>query len=263
MTSDYIKNLDVNCISRNSVETISEKRDVVIESPLTIEIKNVGAYTIMSTPCDKLALAMGFCFSEGIINGPGDIGSCMQCPDDPSIIRIQLIEKQHGDTPKRNLLIVSSCGICGSEDIEKTLNSLPIVPDTLILNKEQLTALPKQLRQNQKLFKQTGGTHAAALMWDNKLIAVCEDIGRHNAFDKAIGMCLLQSIPTRGAAAVLSGRISVELVFKAARAGIELIAAVSAPTTLAIQAARKCNITLCGFVRGAEATIYCHPRRIN
>ena len=94
------------------------------------------------------------------------------------------------------------------------------------------------------------------------MLAMGEDIGRHNAFDKAIGICLLKRIPTAGTLAVLSGRVSFELAVKAARAGVELIAAVSAPTTLAIEVADNCNITLCGFVRGKDATVYCHPHRI-
>ena len=260
--SGFTENFDVGCVSPDSTELVPEKRDVIVESPLTIDIKNVGTYTIMSTPSDKLALALSFCFSEGIINSQNDIATCTQCRDDPNVISIQLVENQQSDIPKRNLLIVSSCGICGSEDIEKTIDSLPTVPDTLRLNKQQLTSLAQQLHQSQKLFKQTGGTHAAGLARNNKIIALCEDIGRHNAFDKVIGTCLLRSIPTNGTAAALSGRVSLELVIKAARAGIELIAAVSAPTTLAIQAAKKCNITLCGFVRGSKATIYCHQHRI-
>ncbi|MCK5271787.1 MAG: formate dehydrogenase accessory sulfurtransferase FdhD, partial [Sedimentisphaerales bacterium] len=108
----------------------------------------------------------------------------------------------------------------------------------------------------------TGGTHAVGLIRAGEMIAVGEDIGRHNAFDKAVGKCLLQDIPTAGCVAVLSGRVSFEMAAKAARAGVELIAAVSAPTTLSVEVARQSNITLCGFVRGQEATVYCHSHRI-
>lgn len=260
--NDSIVNVEVSCVSPDAASIGADTRDAIVEAPLTIEIKDLGAYTIMSTPCDKLALAVGFCYSEGIIDGPNDIATCVQCPDDPNVIRIQLIGMKSSEAPKRNLLIVSSCGVCGSEDIAAVLESIPAVPNTLTVDREQLVAGPEKLRPLQKLFRQTGAAHAAALMRDGELSAVCEDIGRHSAFDKTIGTCLLRSIPMAGATAVLSGRVSLELVIKAARAGIEVIAAVSAPTSLAIEAAEKSGITLCGFVRDGQATIYCHRRRI-
>jgi FdhD protein len=113
------------------------------------------------------------------------------------------------------------------------------------------------------LFTRTGGTHAAGIFTvTGELLAIGEDIGRHNAFDKAMGQCVLRGVPTAGRAAVLSGRVSVELVAKAARAGLELIAAVSAPSSLAIQVAERCQVTLCGFVREKRATVYTRPQRI-
>lgn len=122
--------------------------------------------------------------------------------------------------------------------------------------------MPELLLERQDIFKRTGGTHAAGLIRDGRLVAACEDLGLHNAFDKAVGTCLLSGIPTAGTAAVLTGRISFEMIAKAARAGIEFIGAVLAPTTLAVEVARRCNITLCGFVRGDEGTVYSHPRRV-
>jgi FdhD protein len=120
------------------------------------------------------------------------------------------------------------------------------------------------MRSGQVLFDRTGATHAAAIFSHRgDLLAIAEDIGRHNALDKAIGKCLLGNIDTSGCAVCLSGRVSFELAAKSARAGIELIAAVSAPSSLAVRVAEACNITLCGFVRGEKATIYTHPRRIS
>ena len=261
---DFTRNVNVtNVCSEDTPALSAQARQVVQETPLTIEIKDVGTYTIMSTPSDKLALAVGFVFSEGLIENISDINLLNQCPDDPDIIRIQLSRPPDSSSAPRNLLIVSSCGICGSEDIETIMASLPEVCDTLEITTSQLVRLGDALREHQTIFQHTGGTHAAGIVRDGEMVVVCEDIGRHNALDKAIGTCLLKSIPIAGACAVLSGRVSFEMVAKAARAGIELIAAVSAPSTLALDAAQRCNITLCGFVRPPQATIYTHPHRIS
>jgi FdhD protein len=119
------------------------------------------------------------------------------------------------------------------------------------------------MHARQRFFARTGGTHAAGIFKaDGEMLAIGEDIGRHNAFDKAMGQCLLRGVSTAGHAAVLSGRVSVELVAKAARAGLELVAAISAPSSLAIELAERCRITLCGFVRENRATAYAQPHRI-
>jgi FdhD protein len=258
-TVDFSKSFEVDCI--DAAGSNRQNRDVVCETPLTIEIKDVGTYTIMSTPCDTVALAVGFAFSEGLIERREDIDVLMKCPDDPNVIRMQLREN-HAPQPGRNLMIISSCGICGSEDIDKVIDSLPVVQDTLRVTKEELTEMPDLLIPSQQLFKRTGAAHAAGIIRDSTLLAACEDLGRHSAMDKVIGLCLLQGIPTENTAVVLSGRVSFELVAKAARAQIELIAAVSAPTSLAIETAQRCNLTLCGFVRGPQANIYTHPHRV-
>ena len=256
------RKLQVGCVGDDVAGLSRQERQVVVETPLTIDIKDVGAYTLMCTPCDLTALAVGFAFSEGLISSRSDIGMLARCPDDPGVIRMQLVNSPQGRGPERNLSIVSSCGICGSQDIEEVLASLPVVGNTLQITQTELTGLTDCLRQSQSIFKQTGGTHAAGIFRDGQMMAVCEDLGRHCALDKAIGTCLLGDIPTAGGAAVLSGRVSFEMVAKAARAGVELIAAVSAPSTLAIEAADRCNITLCGFVRGPNATVYCHAERV-
>lgn len=255
---------EVDCLKSPDGQMTPETRAVVVESPLTIEIKDIGAYTIMSTPQEKLQLAVGFAFSEGLIEERDDIGSMMLCPDDPAVVRMQLAVTPKAAKAGRNLLIVSSCGLCGSENIEQILANLPVVPDTLSLSAERLVAMPRELRDSQRIFRFTGGTHAVGLFDGDSgdMLCCCEDLGRHSAFDKAVGTCILAGGVPRGAAAALSGRISLELVAKAVRAGIELIAAVSAPSSLAIRAAEKCNITLCGFVRGDDATIYCNSGRI-
>jgi FdhD protein len=126
-----------------------------------------------------------------------------------------------------------------------------------------LLAVQEEMRRRQQIFAQTGGTHAAAIFnRQGNVVAFAEDIGRHNALDKCIGQCLLAGEPTAGCGAALSGRLSLEMVVKAARAGIEIIAAVSAPSSLAVDAATHCGITLCGFVREDRLTAFSHPARI-
>ena len=254
--------IEVDCVAGGAECFNRQKREVVRERPLTVKIKDVGDYTLMCTPCDETALAVGFAFSEGLIRNRNDIHSLEVCPNDPLVIRMRLADGSKETNKQRGILIVSSCGICGSEAIEKIMQLLPMAGDSLRVTEEELTRMPEVLRERQEIFRRTGGTHAVGLIRAGEIIAVGEDIGRHNAFDKAIGKCLLRDIPTAGCAAALSGRVSFEMAAKAARAGVELIAAVSAPTTLAVDTARQCNITLCGFVRGKEATVYCHSHRI-
>jgi len=260
--SDELSRHEVHCVSAGSEPLCRETRLIVREAPLTIEITDGGKYTLMCTPGNEMELAAGFAFAEGLINSCDDIGLLMRCPDNPNIIRMQLTDSRKAKENTRNTVIVSSCGNCGSEDIEKSISQLPSVPDELRIPNKDLTKATEILRSQQRMFEQTGGTHAAGLIREGEILAIAEDIGRHNALDKAIGSCLLRRIETKGMVAALSGRISWEMVLKVARAGVELIAAVSAPTTLAIEAAQRANITLCGFVRGDRATVYSHPHRI-
>jgi len=254
--------IKVDCVAEGAQRLNRQNREVVREEPLTVEIEGAGTYTMMCTPCDETALAVGFAFSEGLIRNKNDIHLLAVCPDDRQVIRMRLADGNKEQKEQRRILITSSCGICGSENIDKIIQSLPMAGDSLRITKEKLTRMPESLRERQEIFRRTGGTHAVGLIRAGEMITVGEDIGRHNAFDKAVGKCILREIPTAGCVAVLSGRVSFEMAAKAARAGVELIAAVSAPTTLAVETAQQCNITLCGFVRGKEATIYCHSHRI-
>jgi len=257
-----VAKLRVHCVSAGVGELRSERRHVLAEAPVTIDIADAGSYTIMCTPCDQMAMAVGFVFSEGMIRTRDDIAMLVCCPDDPNVIRMKITGRPGPAAGRRNLLIVSSCGICGSDDMRTLMASLPVVGDALRVGAGQLTDWIEQLHGRQRLFRSTGSAHAAGIVHDGELTVVCEDLGRHTALDKAIGTCLLKGLPTAGGIALLSGRVSFEIVAKAARAGIELIAAVSAPSSLAVEAAQRCNITLCGFVRGRDATLYCHPERI-
>jgi FdhD protein len=243
---------------------LEESVCVAVEAPLTIDVEGVETYTLLCTPGDRHAMTLGFLFSEGVIDGMADVRSCGPCEDDPTVMRVKLVEgvPRIGD-PARNLLIASSCGACGTEDLENRLSGLPIVGDTLRIDGELLRVVSGEVRRGQALFDACGGTHAVGIFnRGGEIVASAEDTGRHHALDKAVGKCLLAGVSPAGCGAVLSGRVSLEMVGKCARAGIELITAISAPTSLAIEVAERCKITLCAFVRETRATVFTHPGRV-
>jgi FdhD protein len=245
-------------------QRIEEDVRVVEEAPVTIDVEGVEAYTILCTPIDKRALAVGFLHGEGIVESMADVEVLKDCEDDPNTIRVRLTDKvPRIDDAGRNLMIVSSCGACGSENLQKRIDALPSVGESLKVEAGQLRSVYDALIIGQILFEACGGTHAAALFDETgKIISFAEDTGRHSALDKAIGKCLLSDIPTAGKGAALTSRLSLEMVSRCARAGIEVIAAVSAPTSMALEVADKCGITLCAFVRETRATVFTHPTRI-
>ncbi len=248
-----------------SIAPIDESVGVVVETAVTIDIDQQESYTLLCTPDDIHALAVGFLLSEGIVESMDHVASIRPCLDDDNLVRVKLRQGDalRADSKGRNLLIVSSCGLCGAENLENKLSSLPKVPDTLRLERQQLRVMTNQLSDVQHLFRATGGAHCIAIFDpDGGMVSWAEDAGRHNALDKAIGKCLLAEKSPKGCSAVLSGRASLEMIGKCARAGIELISAISAPTSLAVETARRCDITLCAFVRKTRATIFTHPRRV-
>jgi FdhD protein len=254
----------VSAQENGETSSAEEEVGVVVESPLTIDVEGIENYTLLCTPTDTKELAVGFLRTEGIIEDTSQITHLDFCEDARNTIRVRLTDAvpRIGD-PGRNLLIVSSCGACGSEDLDNRIEALPDVGDTLRVDSGVLRKARTGLSSRQTLFERCGGTHAAGV-YDatGTIIVSAEDAGRHNALDKAIGKCLLSDTPTAGKAAALSGRVSLEMVSKCARAGIELISAISAPTTLAIDVADRCGITLCAFVRETRATVFTHPKRI-
>jgi FdhD protein len=248
---------------RHAPNPQSDPGEVIVEAPLTLDVQGVGPYTILAAPTDSIPLTVGFLFAEGIIGGVEDIVLLQRCEDDAGVIRVRLADPSAAAGRERNLMVVSACGLCGSQSIDELLGELPRAGEELVVAPAVLRQAVTAMRERQDLFRQTGGAHAAALFdRQGAVVSFAEDIGRHNALDKAVGKCLLESRAPAGHGAALSGRVSLELVAKCARAGIELIAAVSAPTSLALDAAERCNITLCAFVRETRATVYCHPQRI-
>jgi FdhD protein len=264
--SKPVKNVRADRVSVEdaSKRPVKEQVCVVREAPVMIDVEGIETYTILCTPAETEALALGFLFSEGVIESMSEVSVLKQCDDDPNTIRVRLTGKipRIGDRG-RNLLIVSSCGACGSEDFEERIGALPIVGDKLRIEAPLLQTVNAAVRRRQSLFDECGGTHAAGIFDEGgKIVACAEDTGRHNALDKAIGKCLMAGSETAGRGVALSGRVSLEMVGKCARAGIELVSAISAPTSMAIDVADLCHITLCAFVRESRATVFTHPERV-
>jgi FdhD protein len=252
------------CTAGDGAKPVEESVHVVLEAAVTIDVQRVESYTLLCTPDDNLALATGFLHSEGIVDSLDEVASLEPCRDDPETIRVRLKDPiPRIDDAGRNLLIVSSCGLCGVEGLDARLEALPTVGDSLRVDSHVLREAGERLRQCQPLFESCGGTHAAGIFdADGELVAHAEDTGRHNALDKAIGRCIRSGRSAAGCGVVLSGRVSLEMVAKSVRAGIELISAISAPTSLAVEIAERCGVTLCAFVRETRATVFTHAHRV-
>ena len=259
---------------------------VVEEDALVIEVEDIGRYSLMWTPTgetgvpmgflpddgvigeierpEALALAFGFAHSEGTLRSLDDLHRVAACEAVPGAIRMQLKQPDEVNGLRRNVVINSSCGICGPvEMVEDNVLGLNPVPDTVKIEHAAIQELMSAMQERQAIFSATGGSHAAAIFNPSgELVSMAEDLGRHNALDKAIGMGMLRRGDVRGCVAVLSSRLSLEMVVKAVRAGLEVVLAVSAPTSLAVQIADRFNITLGGFVRDERATVFSHPHRI-
>ncbi|HEY9002864.1 MAG TPA: formate dehydrogenase accessory sulfurtransferase FdhD [Mucilaginibacter sp.] len=254
---------------------------LAIEEPLEIRLeygnankrqtKNISV--TMRTPGNDAELALGFLFTEGITRKQEDIESAKHCfiacaENKENVIQISLkegIEPQLHNT-ERNFYTTSSCGVCGKASINsiKTVSTYNNNATENQVNADVLYQLPSILQKHQKVFADTGGLHASALFnFEGELLLVREDVGRHNALDKLIGATLNKNLlPLDQYILLLSGRISFELVQKAAMAGITIIAAVGAPSSLAVQLAEEFNITLVGFLRDQRFNIYTQPKRI-
>ena len=264
LPDDLRRAIHIARISRLTCEAPAENvpDEVVIEQPITIMIDKVGSFTIMCTPSDIEALAVGFVYSEGIIDSFEDVVAISTKPQLPNVVGIQ-VEDPSKVAIKRNLIIASSCGMCGTRNIEKMLSDMPACETSLEMSGSLLIEITEQLRSMQQIFRLTGGSHAAGIFTSSgEITSFAEDLGRHSALDKAIGKCLIAGQSMKSCGVVLSGRVSLEMVTKAARAGIELIVAVSAASSFAIEAAEKWNITLCGFVRPGRVNVYTHSKRI-
>lgn len=256
---------------------------LAVEAPLEISLEYGPAsqrqvHTLavtMRTPGHDAELAAGFLLSEGIISGPADIESLAHYADPRrprergNVLRVALAPSVvvELDRLERHFYTTSSCGVCGKTSIDAVKAvSCPVPPpvDSPRVPASLIHELPGRQRAAQQLFEQTGGLHATALFSaEGELLLLREDVGRHNAFDKVVGAALLASqVPLHQHLLLLSGRASFELVQKAALAGVPILAAVGAPSSLAVEAAEEFGLTLLGFVRQERFNIYTHAHRI-
>ncbi len=239
--------------------------DLTIEEPLEICIGRKTLATTMRTPGHDEELAAGFLVSEAIVQARDEIARISADRDNRVIIDLKDGVKLKLNSTKRFGTISSSCGLCGKTNIEAIRQNFPpITSKEIRVDIETLLSLPEKLRNAQSDFARTGGIHAAGIFGvDGELKVAREDIGRHNAVDKAIGRAFLDgSLPLDRHLLLVSGRASLEIIQKALAAGIPIIAAVSAPSTLAVDFARENNQTLIGFLRPPSFNIYAHVERV-
>ncbi len=262
-------------VTRVSGKQAVERADVAaVEEPLEIRIQDRSFAVIMRTPGADRHLAAGFLLAEGVISGSEDIGAVEHCrhpehPESHNIVNVFLLGAAAKDlaarlSERRNVVTNSACGVCGKVSIESLATRAAPLEATIVLARASVLRLPEELRARQPLFDETGALHAAAVFNQSlDCVAIAEDVGRHNAVDKTIGELLLAGrLPLSGHALVVSGRASYEIVQKAWLAGIEIVCAVSAPSSLAIQLAEEAAITLIGFVRHDGFNVYSRPQRI-
>jgi len=260
------------------VRTGSRTRDrdrAATEEPLEIRIHDRPFAVIMRTPGADRELAAGFLLAERVVRHSDDLGTIAHCTDREAaggaenIVNVTL---SNGSAPlleqlladRRQVTTNSSCGLCGRRTIDSlAADAAPILASWTVPT-ATVAAMPAQLRARQAVFDETGGLHAAGLFSrDGVLVDSAEDVGRHNAVDKIVGRMLMrEALPLSESMLCVSGRTSFEIVQKAVFAGIPVVAAVSAPSTLAISLAETLGVTLIGFVRGDGFNIYAHPGRI-
>jgi FdhD protein len=237
---------------------------VAVEEPLQMRVNDRDFAITMRTPGHDRELTAGFLFTEGVVHRAGDIAEI--AADDRGTVSVQLAEGIDVDVANRNFYVTSSCGVCGKASIDGLRSAgCPMLPRGIPqIESPLISELPGRLREAQLVFSHTGGLHAAGLFdMKGNLIAVREDVGRHNAVDKLIGAALLDGqIPLHNFILMLSGRISFELVQKAIMAGIPIVAAVGAPSSLAIETALHFGLTLVGFVRGQKYNVYSGEDRL-
>ncbi|MDJ0919395.1 MAG: formate dehydrogenase accessory sulfurtransferase FdhD [Woeseiaceae bacterium] len=256
---------------------------VAIEEPLEIRLgystedgrASKSLSITMRTPGDDFELAAGFLVSESIIRSGKDILSIEYCgkpaPDSGlnNVVRVELAGSVTVDTSRlqRHFYTTSSCGVCGKASLEalETAGMTPLTTNTSTFSRQVLSDMPDRLRAQQDVFEQTGGLHAAAAFTTNgEIVCLREDVGRHNAVDKVVGRLLLDDqLPAGQLGLIVSGRASFELMQKALCAGMPLLAAISAPSSLAVKLARDFDMSLVGFLRGSRFNVYAGDQRVS
>ena len=247
--------------------------DLAAEEPLEIRIRRTPLAVTMRTPGQDIDLAMGFLLTEGVIGTAADVVTAQLCAGTDTPNTYNVVDVVLGDDvpppetdPSRNFYTTSSCGVCGKASIDavRTRSRFDITTDGVSVTAQTLASLPDKLRAAQRTFDRTGGLHAAGLFTaGGDLLVLREDVGRHNAVDKVIGWALREGLlPLTGHVLLVSGRASFELTQKAWMAGIPMLAAVSAPSTLAAELADEAGMTLVGFLRGPSMNVYTGAQRV-
>ncbi|MBC9821106.1 formate dehydrogenase accessory sulfurtransferase FdhD [Terrabacter sp. MAHUQ-38] len=246
------------------------------EEPLEVRVGGRSLAVTMRTPGADVELALGFLVSEGVVRHRQDVATVRYCAgateeglNTYNVLDVQLAPGVELPTfgMERNTYTTSSCGVCGKASIDavSTVSAFPVADDLLQVTPEMLVSLPDRLREAQQVFDQTGGLHAAGL-FDGRsgdLLVAREDVGRHNAVDKVVGWALEHDLlPLSGTVLMVSGRASFELTQKASMAGVPVLAAVSAPSSLAADLADELGITLVGFLRGDSMVVYSRADRV-
>ena len=242
--------------------------ELSIEEPLEIRVKNRAVSVTMRTPDHDEELAAGFLLTEGMIHDRGDVVRIEPCAHARAgnVVNVVLSDSAKVDFEKltRHVFASSSCGLCGKATIEAVRTTFPPVESDVRVDAATLVRLPEVMRAAQPAFDQTGGVHAAALFdVAGKLIVLREDVGRHNAVDKVLGFALLNGLlPLDRHVLLVSGRSSFEIMQKALAGRVPVVAAVSAPSSLAVEFARASGQTLVGFLRAGRMNVYSYPERI-
>lgn len=232
------------------------------------ELRSVAV--TMRTPGSDFELAAGFLYTEGLVRGMDEIASVAYCelpPDEQNynVVTVRLSRPFDHEVLGRNFYATSSCGVCGKASLDQVRVACAALPPGPVVRGSVVLSLPVALRAAQRVFDQTGGLHAAALFdVQGQALAVREDVGRHNAVDKLVGWALMDGrLPLSDRLLMVSGRVGFEIAQKAAVAGIPIVCAVSAPSSLAVDLAREVGMTVVGFVRDAGFNVYSHPQRVD
>ena len=247
---------------------------LVTEEPMEIRVQGPGqpaapVTVTMRTPGHDFELAVGFCVSEHVVERPDDVATVAYClrgdaPQEYNVVTVTTRTPVDLEAHRRSFVSNASCGLCGKTTLDQVEAVCAAVTSDLLVPASVLTRMPDALRAGQAVFDATGGVHAAGIFTaGGELRAVREDVGRHNALDKVIGWAALgEALPLSDAVCIVSGRVSFEIVQKAAMAGIPVVGAVSAPSSLAVQTAERLGVTVVGFLRGRRFNVYTHPARV-
>ena len=247
---------------------------LVTEEPMEIRVQGPGqaaapVTVTMRTPGNDFELAVGFCVSEHVVDRPDDVATVAYClrgdaPQEYNVVTVTTRMPVDLEAHRRSFVSNASCGLCGKTTLDQVETVCAVVASDLRVRASALTAMPATLRAAQAVFDTTGGVHAVGCFTaDGDLRVVREDVGRHNAMDKVIGWAALAgALPLSDTVCIVSGRVSFEIVQKAAVAGIAVVGAVSAPSSLAVQTADRLGVTVVGFLRGERFNVYTHPERV-